>query len=105
MQSSCLNGLSGFHMIPFCLIQATQLGWTLAQLQQIFPVRNVSYMFIVSYLFNIILLIFFLMFLQDVPAQEQNDNLFPTTPPLPRTAAPMLASEAPRAHRPAAWHD
>lgn len=42
-------------------------------------------------------------FPQDVLAQEQSDNLFlPTHPPL-RTAVPMLALEAPRAHLPAAW--
>lgn len=47
----------------------------------------------------------FLPFVQDVPAQEQNDNQFlPTLPPL-RTAVPMLALEAPKARRPAAWHE
>ncbi|KAA8584525.1 hypothetical protein FQN60_008310 [Etheostoma spectabile] len=56
----------------------TQLHWTLAQLQQIFL---------------------------DAPAQEQNDNLFlPSLPPL-RIAAPTQALEAPKAHRPAAWHE
>lgn len=51
------------------------------------------------------LISFSLVFLQDVPAQERNDNRFPPTLPLLRTAAPTLALEAPRAHRPAAWHD
>ncbi|KAF3701980.1 Transforming growth factor beta receptor type 3 [Channa argus] len=41
---------------------------------------------------------------EDVPAQEESDNQFlPSLPPL-RTAAPMLALEAPKAHQPAAWH-
>lgn len=48
---------------------------------------------------------FSLIFLQDVRAQEQNDNLFPPTLPPLRTAAPTRALEAPRAHRLAAWHE
>lgn len=46
-----------------------------------------------------------LVFLQDVPAQDQNDNPFPPTPPPLRTAALTLALEAPRARRPVAWHE
>ncbi len=42
--------LSGFEMFTFCLIQGTQLDWTLAQLQQIFLVRIFSFRF-VSFLF------------------------------------------------------
>lgn len=49
--------LSGFEMFTFCLIQGTQLDWTLAQLQQIFLVRIFSFRF-VSFLF-----VFFLFFL------------------------------------------
>lgn len=52
-----------------------------------------------------VLIGFSLIFLQDVPAQEQSDNLFLPTLPPPRTAAPTLALEAPRARRPAAWHE
>lgn len=46
-----------------------------------------------------------LLFLQDVLAQEENDNLCPPTHPLLRTVAPTPALEAPRARRPAAWHE
>lgn len=47
----CLSGLK----LTFCLIQGTQLDWTLAQLQQIFLVRNFSFISIVSFLLLIIL--------------------------------------------------
>ncbi|KAI3362274.1 hypothetical protein L3Q82_012588, partial [Scortum barcoo] len=47
----------------------------------------------------------FLIFFQDVPAQEQNDSLSLPTPPPLRTAAPTQALEAPKARQPAAWHE
>lgn len=43
--------LSGFFIVSFCLCQGTQLDWTKAQLQQIFPVRHFSFLFIWSFLF------------------------------------------------------
>lgn len=41
----------GFEMITFCLIQGTQQDWTLAQLLQIFLVRNFYFIFIGSFFF------------------------------------------------------
>lgn len=93
-----------FIIITFCLIQGTQLDWTLAQLQQISLVRLLTFICI-HFFPSYHLISFSLWFLQDAPAQGQNGNLFPPTLPLLRTAAPMPVLEAPRAHQPAAWHD
>lgn len=44
------QNLSEFKIIPFCLIQDTQLDWTWAQLQQVFQVSIFLFLFI-SFLF------------------------------------------------------
>lgn len=94
----------GIKLITFWFKQATQAGWTLAPLQQVSPVRLRFFRgFFLSPLYPLIS--FLLSFLQGVLAQERNANLFPPTLPPLRTAALTLASAAPRAHPPAAWHD
>lgn len=96
-------------LIAFSFNQGTQVGWTLAPLQQVSQVRLslfVSFVFCFVFFFSLHpLMKFSLLFLQGVLAQEWNDNLFPPTLPPLRTAALMLALEAPRAHPPAAWRD
>lgn len=94
------------------LIQVTRPDWTWAQPQRIFLVRH-RFLFLLSFALILFSFLFFiligvsspLLFPQAVPAQARKGNLsLPTHPPR-RTVAPTPASEAPRARRPAAWHE